>query len=332
MHPSAIIITSMEKRRFGRLGEISCLTLGGGGIGQVWGPTSRKEAVGTVREAVEAGITFLDVAPSYGNGEAEGVIGEAFMGRLPDGVRVSTKCRLGNPAPDQVLPLLEKSLDDSLARMKLDRVDLFFLHGQIIPDNTVGRYEGTPRSLFVEAVRPAFEHLVARGRIGAWGITGIGVPAAIIETVHDDPPPAAIQVVANLLDSPGSMKRFDEPARPREIIAAAHRRGIGAMGIRAVQAGALTDALDRGLPGDHPEMVDFRWAAPFRALAREIGESPAALAHRYALSMAGISTVILGVKNRTELHECVEAAARGQLAPELMARIDAAVGRLRRAS
>ena len=316
----------MEKRRFGKLGEISALTLGGGGIGQVWGPTTREEAVATVREAVEAGITFLDVAPSYGNGEAELVIGEAFNGRLPDGVRVSTKCRLDNPAPDEVRSLLEKSLDESLGRMKLEEVDLFFLHGQIIPDDATDRYEGTPRSLFVEVVRPAFEELLSRGRIGAWGITGIGVPSVIIETIGDDPAPAAVQVVANLLDSVGSMKRFDEPSRPREIIAAAHRRGVAAMGIRAVQAGALTAALDRDFDERSQEMADYRRAGPFRTLAREIGESPASLAHRYSLSMEGISTVILGVKNRAELRDCVEAAAKGPLDPELVARIHVAVG------
>jgi aryl-alcohol dehydrogenase-like predicted oxidoreductase len=64
-----------------------------------------------VREAVDAGITFLDVAPAYGNGEAELVVGEAFNGRLPDRVRLSTKCMLGNPARDEVLPRLERSLD-----------------------------------------------------------------------------------------------------------------------------------------------------------------------------------------------------------------------------
>lgn len=72
-------------------------------------------------------------------------------------------------------------------------------------------------------------------------------------------------------------------------------------------------------------MVDFRRAAPFRALAAEVGESPASLAHRYTLSMEGIATVILGVKNRAELSECLEAEAKGPLDPELMARIDAAV-------
>ena len=317
----------MQMRTFGRLGEVSALTLGGGGIGQVWGPTSREEAVATVREAVEAGVTFLDLAPRYGNGEAESVIGEAFRGRLPASVRVSTKCTVGSPMPDEVLPLMERSLRESLTRMRLDRVDLLFLHSLIIPDDKAGRYEGTPRDLFVEAVRPAFERLIAGGRVGAWGVAGIGVPAAIIETINDDPAPGAILAIANLLDSPGALKRFDEPAQPREIIAAAHGRGVAVMGVRAVQAGALTDTLDRELPEEHPEMADYRRAAPFRALANEIGESPASLAHRYSLSIEGVSTVVLGVKNRTELRECVAAEGKGPLSPDLITRIDSVVRR-----
>jgi aryl-alcohol dehydrogenase-like predicted oxidoreductase len=317
----------MQQRTFGQLGDISALTLGGGGIGQVWGPTTREEAIATVQEAWAAGITFFDVAPSYGRGEAEVVLGEAFGARRPEGVRVSTKCAVGHRAASEVLPLLERSLDESLARMKLERVDLFFLHNQIVPDASADLIPGTPHRLFVEAVRPALEQLVARGRIGAWGITGIGVPTTIIATLNDDPAPAAVQVVANLLDSPGAMQRYDEPPRPREIIAAAHRRGIGVMGIRAVQAGALTDALDREIPGDHPERRDYQRSAAFRALARELGESPASLAHRYALSLAGVATIVLGVKNRTELRECMMAEARGVLDPERVTRIDAAVGR-----
>jgi len=315
----------MQNRSFGTLGDVSCLTLGGGGIGQVWGPTTREEAVATVREAVDSGITFLDLAPSYGNGEAESVVGEAFGGRLPDGVRLSTKCRLGNPAAGEVLSIFEASLDESLGRLGMDRVDLFFLHNQIIPDNAVDRYQGTPRGLFVDAVRPAMERLVSSGRIGAWGITGIGVPSSILETVQEAPPPMAIQVIANLLDSAGALTRHDSPAQPREIAAAAWGRGLGVMGIRAVQAGALTDSFDRELAADHPDMADYERAEPFRNLARDIGESTASLAHRYSLTMEGISTVVLGVKNRSELRECVEAAERGPLEPELVRRIDSAI-------
>jgi aryl-alcohol dehydrogenase-like predicted oxidoreductase len=315
----------METRTFGGLGNISCLTLGGGGIGQVWGSTSRDEAISTIKAAVDAGISFLDVAPAYGKGEAEQVIGAAFGGHLPNGVRLSTKCMLGNPPREEVFSRLERSLDQSLDRTRLKRVDLFFLHGQIVSDGSTAR--GTPRRLFIEAVCPALEQLAAQGRIGSWGISGIGVPDAILDTINDDPPPAAVQAVANLLDSVGAMRQFDESARPREIIAAANSRGIAVMGIRAVQAGALTDAFDRELPEDHPEMIDYQRAAPFRALAKEVGESAAALAHRYALSLPGVATVVLGVKNRAELRECVAAAERGPLDPELIGRIDAAVGR-----
>src|SRR2546422_10363956 len=121
----------MQQRTCVQLSDISALTLGGGGIGQVWGSTTRDEAIATVRAAWEAGITWFDVAPSYGRGEAEGVLGEAFGGRLPQGVRVSTKCGVGNRAASGILPLLERSLDESLARLRLGGVDLFFLHNAI---------------------------------------------------------------------------------------------------------------------------------------------------------------------------------------------------------
>ena len=313
----------MEQRRFGNLGQVSALTLGGGGTGQVWGPTSQQEAVATVKAAVDWGITFLDAAPTYGDGKAEDVIGEAFGGKLPDGVRVSTKCRLGNPRPEDVLARLRTSLDDSLARMKLERVNLFFLHNMIVADGD----DGTSRTLFVDAVIPAFEILMKESRIGAWGITGIGVPDAILETIESDPPPQAIQAITNLLDSAGALQRFEGPAKPREIAASAHRRGVGIMGIRAVQAGALTSEFDRQLSDGHPDMADYRRAEPFRELCNELGESPAAVAHRYALSMDEIATIVLGVKNRAELLECVEAESKGRLAPEVMARIDGTVAR-----
>jgi aryl-alcohol dehydrogenase-like predicted oxidoreductase len=84
------------------------------------------------------------------------------------------------------------------------------------------------------------------------------------------------------------------------------------MGIRAVQAGALTAAIDRPLPTDHPEVRDYERAAGFRRLAAELGEDPAVLAHRYALSL-DIDTLVLGVKNRKELASCVAAAEAGPL-------------------
>ena len=90
----------------------------------------------------------------------------------------------------------------------------------------------------------------------------------IIKLLGERPAPAAVQCIANLLDSPGGLKLFNGPAKPRTVIATARANGVGVMGIRAVQAGALTSAIDRPLPDDHPEMRDFARAAGFRFLGR----------------------------------------------------------------
>jgi aryl-alcohol dehydrogenase-like predicted oxidoreductase len=313
----------MQERDFGQLGKVSALTLGGGGIGQVWGTTSRDEAVATVRRAVDAGITWLDMAPSYGDGEAERVVGAAFEGDLPAGVRISTKYAVRNVPIEEVVGRIRGSLDLSMQRMRIKRVDALVLHGDLRRDDRDDLPHATPRRLFIEAVRPAFEALVADGLIGAWGITGIGEPSAVIDTVQDSPAPTVIQCIANLIDSPGGIQRYPEPARPREVIAAAAEAGVGVMGIRAVQAGALTDAIDRPLPDDHPDVRDYNRAAAFRSLASELGVKSADLAHRYALAMPGVSTVVLGVKNREELEACLRAEAAGPLEAELVARVDA---------
>jgi len=312
----------MESRMLGSLWPVSPLTIGGGGIGQVWGPTSRDEAVATLREAIEAGITLIDVAPTYGNGEAENVVGEAFGGSLPDGVRVSTKSHVAQE-PDEAYKALVIALDQSLDRMKLSYVDVFILHSQILPQPDTDRQSWTTDlDSFQEKTRPALEKLVEQGRIGAWGITATQFSEVLDTVFSADPAPAVAQMVANVMDAPGDMTWTEGPARPRHLVALAKRNGIGVMGIRAVQAGALTDTLDRDLEPDHPARVDFERAAPFRALAAELGESAASLAHRYALSMSGVDTVVLGVKNRAELAECVKAAESGGLSPDVIAMID----------
>ena len=320
----------METRTLGQLWPVSALTLGGGGLGQIWGETSRDEAIASVRLAVERGITLIDLAPLYGRGEAEDVVGEAFAGGWPEGVRVTTKCMVGRRHLPGIADRLEKSLVRSLDTLKREQADIFILHSNICPDDYI--YENDPAfeengvvtwSMFMGAVVPAFEALKAKGLIGAWGITGTGLPRSIMDVLRGDPKPAVVQAVTNLLDSPGGMRRYEEPAEPRNIIRTAKNNNVGVMGIRAVQAGALTAAIDRPLSADDPEVRDYGKAAPFRALCAEIGEDPAIVAHRYALGMPGVDTLVLGVKNRTELSAVLDAEARGPLEEEVRARIDA---------
>jgi aryl-alcohol dehydrogenase-like predicted oxidoreductase len=322
----------MKLHPFGSLFPVSALTLGGGGLGMLWGKTTFEECVATVHAAVAAGINLLDLAPRYGDGKAESVVGEAFGGRLPPSVRITSKCNLGIPAPDRVERVLRQSIETSLRRLQRDKLDIFFLHSNLVPEghsmwNATDVSRLTPLPLFRSHVRPAFERLKAEGLIAAWGLTGIGHPDAIIEVLGEGPKPGAVQCIANLLDSPGGLKFYDEPAKPREVMAAARAHGVGVMGIRAVQAGALTASIDRELPADHPEMRDYARAVGFRALCAEIGEDPAIVAHRYALGLP-IDTLVLGVKNRAELAGCVAAAEAGPLPADLVSQIDASIVRL----
>lgn len=306
---------------------VSRLTLGGGGLGQIWGESSDDEAVATIHAALSAGINLIDTAPMYGACEA--VVAAAFRGVLPEGVRITTKCQLGAPSVGTAATKLEKSLDASLAAMRLDRADIYFLHSNICEDDTVYAHGNdqrasfaTPWSQYADEVVPAFEDLQRRGRIGAWGITGVGVPATIVKALQHDVKPGVVQAVSNLLDSPGGIRRYAEAPRPRTIIAAAKAEHVGVMGIRAVQAGALTAEFDRDVKASHPDAADYRKAAPFRALCAELGVDPALLAHRYALDMPGVDTVVLGVKNRAELAQCLESEALGPLPADLRASLD----------
>src|SRR5437764_3332097 len=123
-----------QQKSFGKLPPVSLLTLGGGGLGMVWGETTFDECVATVHAAVNSGINWIDLAPRYGDGKAELVVGEAFAGRLPDGVRVTSKCNLGNPSAADIEPLVRQSVEGSLERLRLSRLDLFFLHSNALPD------------------------------------------------------------------------------------------------------------------------------------------------------------------------------------------------------
>lgn len=320
----------MRIRTLGGFRDVSELTLGGGGIGMLWGTTTEQECISTVHAAIDAGINLFDMAPRYGDGRAEAVIGAAFGGHLPLGVRVTSKCNLGNPAAVHVESILRQSIAGSLERMKLKKLDIFFLHSNLAPNvhpmmrHPEGASRITPYPLFTLHVREVLERLVHEELIGAWGLTGIGHPDMIIRAIGEDPAPTAVQCIANLLDSPGALKFYDGPAKPREVIAAARGRNVIVMGIRAVQAGALTSAIDRPLPAEHPDMQDYAHAAGFRTLCQQLGENPAVLAHRYALSM-DIDTLVLGVKNRQELAECVAAANAGPLDAALIERINASV-------
>lgn len=309
------------------------LTLGGAGIGRAWGETTADETMSVLKAATDAGITLIDVAPGYGTvqwpREAERLVGEVFAGRLPVEVRVVTKVDVQDGEPDSLRRTIRESLEQSLRLMRLERVAVLLHHAYLRPPRLSWSEPTLSLHLYREVLRPEFEGLREEGLIDAWGLTATGHPEAVFVALNDEPRPQVIQSPANLLDSPGSLWSFGRDEQPdnRGTHAWAAAAGVGVMGIRAVQRGALTDALDVALPEDDPDRQDYERSVGFRALAAARDESAAFLAYRYALSMENIDTVVLGVKSRAELSEALEAEAAGPLTSAEMREVERSVGR-----
>jgi aryl-alcohol dehydrogenase-like predicted oxidoreductase len=314
----------MEQRPLGKTGfEVSVLTLGGGGIGMVWGPTTDEECIETVKAAVAGGVNMLDLAPVYGRGKAEEIVGQAWPD-LPTKPRIATKVFI-MPDERQDLPgAVQRSIEGSLKRLGLSHVDIIQLHNQIEPQDPTA-----PRRLTLrEVVGPggvleAMQKLKEAKIVKAVGFTGIARHDMVRELLADGRFDT-VQLVTNLLCSEGEMgARGDAPYRDHlEMVRLAQTAGLGVFGIRPFAAGSLTAAIDRSLPAEHPVVRDFALAQQhFGFLANETSSSLSVAAMRYTLSLPGVSTVVTGAKNRTELAEAVAAVAAGPLSPATMERI-----------
>ncbi len=320
----------MRTRRLGTLGPVSVVSLGGGGIGRVYGHVDKAEAWGTIRAAHDAGVTLLDLAPIYGPGEAspeaEELVGRAFGGKLPSDVLVTSKIILEDPvSPALAAAQMRTSLAQTLKRLGRSHLDVYFAHSFIRPAGTAP----VPGTIDVDTVkyvlRPEFERLIGEGLIRAWGLTATAVPEPIIELLGEHPRPHVIQCVTNPLDALGNLWPPGVPGEPASaaIINAAARNGVAVMGVRALAAGALADSMDRVPDPADPVAADAILGQAFRARARASGVSAAQLAYRYALSLPNVATVVTGAKTRAELDECLYAASLPPLPPQLMRALEA---------
>jgi aryl-alcohol dehydrogenase-like predicted oxidoreductase len=321
----------MNRRPFGALGSVSAVSLGGGGIGRVYGDVDADEAALTIRAAIAAGVDLLDLAPIYGPGEAspeaETLVGRTFNGRLPDHVRVTSKVVIEDPCSgDEVRSKIRTSLTHSLKRLGRNHLDLYILHSYIRPSDTAPLPGTVDIDTVRRVVRPMFLRLIDEGMIAGWGLTATAATDPVCELLDEDPAPTAIQCVTNALDAIGNLWPTGLEGRPdnARIRESAVARGIGVMGIRALAAGAMAEALDRALPASDPAARDAARAGGFRAFAKRCGISPSYLAYQYALSLPGVATVVSGAKTRGELEECLAAEAAPRLTKSELEEIEAA--------
>jgi aryl-alcohol dehydrogenase-like predicted oxidoreductase len=320
----------VEYRRLGRTGlQVSALGFGGGGIGQSYGATTDAESIRAVKVAIERGITFFDVAPGYGEGRAERVLGEGLLGHRAD-VVIMTKVALPPERFDDIGAFVRESVAASLKRLNTDYVDALLIH------NMVTSARGRPYGNAIpvdDALRMAdtFDELRDEGRVRYIGFTAWRCTAAaldglfasdrfdVIQTEYNllnqsaltpAPPGAGFGIMAELeIDhSSASMGAYDARGTDQHLsLVRAARADVGVVAIRPLAGGALADTIDREVPpGSDLERIRRR-ADALRELLGGERRTLSATAIRFCVARPEIHTVIPGVKNVAEIEDALEA-------------------------
>ena len=122
----------MQLRVFGRTGmQLSVLGFGCGAVGGLMVRGDPADQERTIARAIAAGVNYFDTAVQYGNGESEKNLGRVLQKLKPADVVVGTKVRLPPGEFGRIADAVTTSLEGSLARLGLDRVDIFHLHNPI---------------------------------------------------------------------------------------------------------------------------------------------------------------------------------------------------------
>jgi aryl-alcohol dehydrogenase-like predicted oxidoreductase len=213
----------MQKRRLGSSDvEVSAIGFGCMGISFGYGPAMEKPAAITlIRGAFDSGVTLFDTAEAYGAYNEE-LVGEA-LAPMRDQVAIATKfgfkdgdSKLGmDSRPERIRAVA----DQALARLKTDRIDLFYQHR---PDPNVP----------IEDVAGTVKDLIAAGKVKHFGLSEAG--AETIRRAH------AVQPVTALQSEYSMWWREPENA----IIPTLEELGIGFVPFSPLGKGFLTGAID----------------------------------------------------------------------------------------
>ncbi|MFG2516314.1 aldo/keto reductase [Streptomyces sp. NPDC048584] len=298
----------MNRRRLGRSRvEVTALAFGTSGIGNLYTEVDEETAYDAVRAAWQRGIRTFDTAPHYGLGLAERRLGAALREHPRDRYTVSTKVgrrlepdgsggddlangfavpathrRVWDFSADGVRRTLEASLD----RLGLDRVDVVYLHD---PDDHA-------EQAFREGY-PALERLRAEGVVGAIG-AGMNQTAMLTRFIRD----TDVDVVL----CAGRHTLLDGSART-ELLPAALDHGTSVVVGGAFNSGLLADPR----PGSTYNYVHAPAALLERALrlkeaAERHGTTLRAAALAHCAAHPAVASVLIGARSATEVHDCAD--------------------------
>ena len=298
-------MTTPDRLGFGRL------SFGGASLGNLFRAVDDDQAAATLEASWDLGIRYFDTSPHYGLGLSERRIGEFLHGRPRDEYLLSTKVgRLLEPTPDRShepddtwfhVPAtsrrvwdysadgIRRSLDDSLARLGVDRVDILYLHDPEqydVPDAVPGALET------LAALRD--EGLV---RAVGVGTSDVGILQNAVEQGDID-----LVMVSN------RYTLLDQPARSA-LSALCLARGVGIINAGVFNSGLLAT------PEPHPDAhfeygpvppVMLEKARRIAAVCAAHGVELPAAALQYSLRDPAVRTVVVGSADPGEMRQNAE--------------------------
>jgi aryl-alcohol dehydrogenase-like predicted oxidoreductase len=214
----------MRKRKLGDSNlEVSAIGLGCMGLSFGYGPAvAKQEGIALIRAAVDRGVTFFDTAEAYGPFENEELVGEALQ-PVRDDVVIATKFGFQNgdasKGQDSRPERIRQVCDESLRRLRTDRIDLFYQHR-------------VDANVPIEDVAATVKELIAEGKVLHFGMSEAG--AQTIRRAHAVQPLTALQSEYSLW--------WREPEQ--EILPTLEELGIGFVPFSPLGKGFLTGAID----------------------------------------------------------------------------------------
>jgi L-galactose dehydrogenase len=264
----------MQFRTLGKTGlKVSVLGFGASPMGNVFDPVDENEAVSSVHKAIDRGINFFDVSPFYGLTLAESRLGKALGGKR-QGIILASKCgRYGLQDFDFSRKKIQSSIDESLARLKTDYLDLFQLHD----------IEFVDKQIIIEEAVPAIQEVVQSGKARFWGITGL--PVRYLAQMARETLPDTILSWAhyNLLED-----QIND-----ELVPLSKEQGFGLMNAAPLLQRILSEER---LPPWHRSPEAVKATQPkLSALCKRYGLRLSDVAIRYAVDHKAIATTIVGM-------------------------------------
>jgi aryl-alcohol dehydrogenase-like predicted oxidoreductase len=195
--------------------EVGAQGFGAMGLSSSYGPAEDAESLRTIQRAIELGITFFDTASGYGDGHNERLLGRAIAGKRD---RLVIASKFTHRRGDGALISAREAVEASLRRLKVDHIDLYYLH-RVDPLVPIGQSVS-------ELAR-----LQEEGKIGAIGVSE--ADAEQLRRAHAAAPIAALQSEYSL------WTRYVEP----KILPTARELGISFVAYSPLGRGFLAGSL-----------------------------------------------------------------------------------------